>query len=175
VTVFTIEAFMKDAHEMSYDNIAISRITVLWMCVTGQKQNTCISTYFQSRGQQMLMASYMKQGLPAPNLAVGKSTSKQRQTKDDFDKVSSSTAGLSWKMRKWRKGLNFKQQESLHSEAEQISEELPDPVFNQQQSLCSESEQMCEDLPVFKQLESLFLEFKQMSQELPVFKQLSHS
>jgi hypothetical protein len=98
-----------------------------------QIANPEVSTNCQSRGQQMLMASYMKQGLPAPKLAVGKTASKERQSKDDFDAVSSSTAGLPWKMRKWRKGLCLKQQESLCSESEQISEELPGRVFNQKE------------------------------------------
>lgn len=74
----------------------------------------------------MLLASYMKQGLPAPTLALGNATSstRKRQGKDDFDAVSSSTAGLSWKMKKWQKGLHLKQQ-SCYPESEEMSEELP--------------------------------------------------
>ena len=73
----------------------------------------------------MLMASYIKQGLPAPNLVIGKATTRHRQNKNDFDAVSSSTAGLSWKIKKWQKGLHFKQQESFCPESEQMSAELP--------------------------------------------------
>jgi len=65
-----------------------------------------------------------EQGLPAPNLAIGKVTTRKKQNKNDYDAVSSSTAGLSWNIKKWQKGFHFKQQESFYPESEQ-SQELP--------------------------------------------------
>jgi len=51
----------------------------------------------------MLLASYKKQGLTIPNLVVGKAaaTTKPHDVYD-YDAVSSSTAGLSWKISKWQ-------------------------------------------------------------------------
>jgi len=41
-----------------------------------------------------LLASYMKQGLPEPNLAVDEAESTKRQNADDYEAIRSRTSGL---------------------------------------------------------------------------------
>lgn len=64
----------------------------------------------------MLLASYRKQGLPAPTLGIAE---------DAEDIVSSSTASLSWKMKKWQRGLHLKQQRVCYPDSDQLSGVLP--------------------------------------------------
>jgi len=67
----------------------------------------------------------MKQGSPAPNLAVGEAETTKRENVDDYEAVSFCAAGLTWKINKWHQGFHFKQLQSLCPESEHMSQELP--------------------------------------------------
>lgn|SRR6218665_463116 len=94
------------------------------MFLIGQPDKMQLSTSYQSRGHQMLLASYKKQGLTVPNLVLGKAATTKPHDVYDYDAVSSSTAGFSWKISKWQQGLPLEQLLS-YSGSEAMSQELP--------------------------------------------------